>query len=90
VTASPSGDLAFAEGHSRPGAHVDLRLEMDCLVVLNILRHPLAPSPEYTPARGRLEIRKSPPPGPDDPCRVSRPENIRAFENTEEYHRLID
>jgi hypothetical protein len=32
-----------------------------------------------------LSIRRAPPPGADDPCRLSRPENGRGFTLTERY-----
>jgi uncharacterized protein len=53
------------------------------LVVLSNTPHPLDPSPAYAPKPVRVDIRKCALPGPDDPCRLSRPENGRAFINTE-------
>ena len=61
---------------------------MDTLVVLNTCQHPLDPDPQYHPREVRLEVFRTEPPGPDDACRRSRPENERAFRNTEEYHAL--
>jgi len=92
VVADEAGRLSFVPGHSRPGSLVELRLEMDSLVVLNTCQHPLDPGP-YRSAPVLLEVFASRPPGPDDPCRLSRPENTRAFINTENYtllrgHRL--
>ncbi len=88
VTADDAGRLTFVPGHSKPGDHVDLRLEMDTLVVLNACQHPLDPDPQYHPREIRLEVFRTAPPGPEDACRRSRPENERAFKNTEEYHAL--
>jgi hypothetical protein len=57
---------------------------MNTLVVLNTCQHPLDPGPYRTPLVG-LEVFATPPPAIDDPCRVSRQENARAFANTEIY-----
>jgi uncharacterized protein len=88
VVADDSGRLTFATGHSKAGDHVDLRLEMNTLVVLNTCQHPLDPDSAYHPRSVRLEVFATPLAGADDPCRNSRPENARAFTNTENYHLL--
>lgn len=88
VVADDAGRLTFVPNHSPAGGRVDLRLEMDTLVVLNACPHPLDPDPEYRPRPIRLEVFRAAPAAPDDPCRRSRPENERAFRNTEDYHAL--
>jgi urea carboxylase-associated protein 2 len=88
VVADEEGKLTLVAGHSAAGARIDLRLEMNTLVVLNTCQHPLDPGPHYHPRSVRLEVFASPPPAADDPCRCSRPENERAFRNTENYHAL--
>jgi urea carboxylase-associated protein 2 len=88
VVADESGGLSYAPGASKPGSYVDLRFELDTLVVLNTCQHPLDPNPEYDPGRVKLEVFKSEPAAQDDPCRNSRPENQRAFKNTENYNAL--
>jgi uncharacterized protein len=88
VVADEAGRLTFVAGHSKAGAQVDLRLEMNTLVVLNTCQHPLDPDRSYHPRSVRLEVFANPPVPADDPCRNSRPENVRAFVNTETYHRL--
>ncbi len=88
IVADDAGRLAFVPGHSKAGGHVDLRFEMNTLVVLNTCQHPLDPDPQYHPRPVRLEVFRSPPPAADDPCRRSRPENERAFVNTENYYAL--
>ena len=85
VTVDAEGRMAFQPGNSRPGAHVDLRAEMNTLVVLNTCIHPLDTAPTYTPKPVHLAVRTSPPPGPDDYCRNFRPENQRGFILTERY-----
>ena len=54
--ASPSttaGALAWRPGNSRPGASVELRFEMDTLVVLSNTPHPLDPEHAIPAAAGR-------------------------------------
>jgi urea carboxylase-associated protein 2 len=87
VTVDEEGNLHFVPNHSQADSYVDLRAEMDTLIVLSNTPHPLAPSNmwggEWAPPVVGLSVRVSPAPGPDDPCRTSRPENGRAFVNTE-------
>jgi urea carboxylase-associated protein 2 len=88
VVADDAGRLSFVPGNSKGGDRLDLRFEMNTLVVLNTCQHPLDPDPAYHPREVRLEVFRSAPPGADDACRRSRPENERAFTNTENYHAL--
>lgn len=85
VTVTNEGDMLFREGNSAAGAYVELRAEMNVLTVLNTCQHPLDPSPQYFPKPVLLSLRSGTPPGPDDPCRLSRPENGRGFTLTERY-----
>ncbi|RME72193.1 MAG: urea carboxylase-associated family protein [Verrucomicrobia bacterium] len=89
VTADDAGRLTFVPGNSKPDDYIDLRMELNTLVVLNTCPHPLDPDPEYHPRKVRLEVFPASGPVPaDDPCRLSRPENERAMTNTENYIRL--
>jgi urea carboxylase-associated protein 2 len=83
VTVDDAGNLHFVPDASAPGSFVDLRAEMNVLVVLSNTPHPLAPAGEWNPPDVTLAVRETDPPGPEDACRVSRPENIRGFLNTE-------
>jgi urea carboxylase-associated protein 2 len=85
VIVDEEGGLAWVPGSSRPGATVQLRFEMDTLVVLTNTPHPLDPSPRYAPPPVALTISDGPSARPDDPCRLSRPENGRGFALTEAY-----
>ena len=85
VVADDVGRLSFVPGNSKEGDFIELRFEMDTLVVLNTCQHPLDPDSQYHPRDVRLEVFRAEPPGADDPCRRSRPENERAFLNTENY-----
>jgi urea carboxylase-associated protein 2 len=80
-----SGKMFWVANNSKPGAAVDLRAEMDTLVVLSNTHHPLDPNPTYGPPPVELVIWNGEPAGPDDRCRTSRPENGRGFALTEAY-----
>jgi len=88
VVADDEGRLSYVSGHSAAGSYVDLRFEMDTLVVLNTLQHPLDPDPVYHPRKVKLEVFKTEPPKPDDASFMVRPENARAHQTTEEFYLL--
>ena len=84
VVVDDAGAMRLAAGHSRAGQYVDLRFEMDTLVVLHAGPHPLAPAPAYAPAGVRLQaLPRARRRAADDPCRTRCPENERGFINTE-------
>jgi uncharacterized protein len=85
VVVNDNGNMQFVPGHSRAGMYVELRAEMNVLTILNTCQHPLDPNPKYEPKPVRLSVRKVAAPSEDDPCRVSRPENVRGFVLTERY-----
>jgi uncharacterized protein len=85
VMVDDEGNMRFVPRHSRPGDHIELRAEMNVLVILNTCQHPLDPNPEYAPQPVNISVHDVSPPGPDDPCRTSRPENERGFTLTERY-----
>ncbi|HYO84353.1 MAG TPA: urea amidolyase associated protein UAAP1 [Bryobacteraceae bacterium] len=86
VFVSNTGRLNFVPGHSSQGSYVELRAEMNVLLVLNTCQHPLDPGTCYMPHPVELQIYEVPPPAADDLCRVSRPENARGFTLTERYY----
>lgn len=83
VQVSETGALQFVTPHSKAGDFVDLRAEMEVLVVLNHCPHPMDPSPGYSPKKVQLTHYRSLPPSSLDPCRIARPENERGFTLTE-------
>jgi urea carboxylase-associated protein 2 len=85
VVVDHRGGTTFKTDHAKPGACVDVRAEMNSLVVLNTCLHPLAPGGAYNPQPVELVVWASPPPGPNDVVRKFRPENERGFINTERY-----
>ncbi|MBB3221270.1 urea amidolyase associated protein UAAP1 [Pseudoduganella umbonata] len=83
VTVDGAGQFRFVPDHSRAGDEVDLRFEMDTLVLLATAPHPLDPNPEYAPKKTSVTARASGPAAEDDVCRLSCPENRRGYTNTE-------
>jgi urea carboxylase-associated protein 2 len=87
VSVNDRGDLEFHTDHSQPGAYVDLRFEMNTLVVLSSTQHPLDPTQQYAPKEIQLTAWHSRPAPRNDPCRTRCPENERGFRNTEVWFR---
>ena len=85
AAADEAGQLHFEISHRQPGQHVDLRFEMNVLVVLSTAQHPFDPSPVYDPKAVRLTAWRSGTAGADDICRLSSLENGRGLINTERY-----
>jgi urea carboxylase-associated protein 2 len=83
VDVDTEGKMHFHPVKGHAGAYVDLRAEMNVLVILNTCPHPLDPHPKYAPKPVKLSLRQTPPPGLRDFCRNSRKENQRSFILTE-------
>jgi uncharacterized protein YcgI (DUF1989 family) len=83
VVVDSDGSMKFVPGNSRPGSYVELRAEMNLLVIMDTGQHPLDPNPVYAPKPVKFSIARAAAVAANDPCRISRPENTRAFINTE-------
>ena len=83
VDVDADGAFRFQPGNSKAGDYVELYAPMDCLVVLTALQHPMDPNPSYAPKPVQLAWSKIESDGISVLCRTSRPENGRAFHNTE-------
>lgn len=88
VVSDEEGRLSNVEGNSKAGDSVSVRLEMDALVVLNTCQHPFLAGGKYEERPVLLEVFEGGAMKADDECRNSHPENGRAFQNTEDYHKL--
>jgi hypothetical protein len=80
-----NGSMQFVSNHAPAGSAVELRAEMNTLVILNSCQHPMDPDPQYTQNPVLLTLKETGAVAPDDFCRVFRPENIRGFTLTERY-----
>ncbi|MEE4278403.1 MAG: urea amidolyase associated protein UAAP1 [Halieaceae bacterium] len=86
VATDDDGSMRYVENHSPAGSTVDLRFEMDTLVLFHTCPHPMNPAPDYPRKPIQYQIRKAKPVAPDDFCMNSREENIRGFQNNAIYH----
>jgi urea carboxylase-associated protein 2 len=83
VRVGDDGSL-HVDGPGGEPAHVELRAELDLLVVVANAPHPLDPRPQYTAGLARFTAWAAERADPD-PFRDTTPERRRAFENTEDY-----
>jgi len=87
VAVDGDGRFRFVDGNAKAGDVVELRFEMDTLVMLSTAPHPLDPNPAYVPKKVGIAAWDSGPAGPDDACRLSCAENRRGYDNTELLYR---
>jgi urea carboxylase-associated protein 2 len=80
------GVLNYVPGHSKAGDYVDLRFDMNVLLVLSAAPHPLATGTEYQPAAIKLSAWHAGLADADDICRNACEQNQRGFINTERYY----
>ena len=85
VKVAEDGGIHFNASHGKAGEFVELRAEMNVLVVVANTPHVLDPRKTYTCTAVRLTAYRGPVTGEDDSIRVASPESIRAFQNTEDY-----
>lgn len=85
ISIGAEGEMTYCENNSQAGDFIDLRAEIDLLVVLNTCIHPMNPTDKYEPKPVELTIWKCDPVSAGDECLNSRPENQRAFENSRIY-----
>jgi len=86
VATGETGQLMFDGAAAKPGAVIELRFDMDTLVLFHTCPHPLNPSPVYPKTPVRFEIIEGEAASADDACRTSAPENGRGFENNRLFH----
>ena len=86
VTADDAGNLRFVQNHSKVGSSIDIRFDMNALLVLSAAPHPLDPKTAYAPAAVKLSAYKVGNAARDDVCRNSCLQNGRGFVNTERYY----
>lgn len=83
VSVGSDGALSWVDGSVRPGAHVDLRAEMNLLVAVSNCYHPLSPDVTFDPAPIEVVRWQAPSPTADDLSRTFCEEAQRGFENTD-------
>ena len=83
VSADDAGLLRFDPAHCAGGESVTLRTEMDLLVVLSNVPHPMHPPGAYPRVPVEVTVAPASPAEANDFCRNFRPECGRAMELTE-------
>ena len=86
LASDAEGRLRFDTAHRASGQWVDLRFEMDTLVVLSAAPHPLDPAIAWAPGDIEITAWRSGTASADDPCRLHCPENDRGYINTERWY----
>ncbi len=86
VAVDEAGVIGFDPSAAKPGATVELRFEMDTLVLFHTCPHPLDPAAELSAQDRSLRTVRRPSRYGDDACRLSAPENGRGFENNRIFH----
>ncbi|MEC7119132.1 MAG: urea amidolyase associated protein UAAP1 [Pseudomonadota bacterium] len=88
VSVDAEGQLQWHADHAPAGSVVELRLEMDCLLLLSSAPHPLDHRPSYSPAAITLTAFAAHPLTVDDPCLTACAENTRGYQNNARYFNL--
>ena len=86
VRVEDDGSMTYIENNSKAGDYVDLRFEMDCIVSLSTAQHPMDSASQYCPKPIELSVYKAFAVTQDDPCRLHRAENQRAYYNTKVFY----
>lgn len=86
VFTDDEGNMDFDPLNSKAGDYVELRFEMDTLVIFHTCPHPLSKESDYPKKALVYQIRKSEAVKEDDLCMNFRPENQRGFKNNAIYH----
>jgi uncharacterized protein len=83
VSLDDAGRFLWNPARKQPGDFVDLRAEMNLIVVASNCAHPLDPARLAATGPVTLIRHRAPPPGADDHCRTASPEAARAFAFTD-------
>ena len=86
IKTDDEGNMTLDMNHSKAGSYVDLRFEMDTLVLFHTCPHPMNMSETYPKKPLIYQFFKADPVSEDDYCRTFRAENERGFKNTELYN----
>lgn len=86
VVPNEAGDLSFVQNNSHAGSYVDIRFDMNVLLVVSAAPHPLDTKTSYQPAAVKLSAWHTGHASIDDICRNSCDQNSRGFVNTERYY----
>src|SRR4051794_10951374 len=83
VSVDANGRFVWNGARKRAGDFVDLRAEMNLMLVVSNCPHPLDPARPAATGNVTLIRHRAPLPATDDPCRTTSPEAVRAFTFTD-------
>jgi urea carboxylase-associated protein 2 len=83
VSVDTEGHFLWNTARKSPGDFVDLRAEMNLVLVVSNCAHPLDPARPAAAEPVTLVRFRAPPAATNDPCRTTSPEIVRAFEFTD-------
>jgi uncharacterized protein len=83
VAVDEAGRFRWREGRKRPGDFVDLRAEMNLIIIASNCAHPLDPARPGATGPVTLIKHRVPAATAEDVCRTASPEAIRAFTFTD-------
>lgn len=86
VAVDDAGNLHYDANNAKAGAYVDLRFEMDTLVIFNTCPHPLNRASTYPKKPIIYQLFEAVPRADDDCCEHSCHENERGFKNNALYN----
>jgi urea carboxylase-associated protein 2 len=86
VIPDEAGNLSFVQEHSKVGSYVDVRFDMNVLLVLSAAPHPLEPKKTYQPVDVKISAWHLGQATAEDVCRNHCAQNGRGFVNTERYY----
>lgn len=86
VGVNDAGNLQYLEDNSKAGDMIELRFEMDTLVLMHTCPHPMSAAEEYPNKAVCYQIVQAAEVAEDDYCLNYREENQRGFKNNEIFH----
>lgn len=88
VSCDENGKLSHHPTHSNAGSIIDLRFEMNTLVMLSTAPHSLNQASEYSPKSVLLSAYRADAVADNDGCRTQCAQNARGFILTERYYAI--
>ncbi len=86
IAPDAEGNLSFVEDHSKAGDFIELRFEMDTLVIMHTCPHPMNTAADYPKKPVTYQLSLAEPVAEDDLCMNSCAENKRGFKSNALYH----
>lgn len=86
VGVDDAGNMKYVPDNSHASDYIELRFEMDTLVLMHTCPHPLNPAKDYPRKPITYQLCQAETVQDDDYCKNLRPENQRGFANNDIFH----